>query len=295
MASWRDSIRIHPAADLFPLLDEIDLCKLGEDIKRNGLTSPIAIMIEQKHGVFPSDRKPVLIDGRNRLDAMEIVGLRVTLERSATGAWKLLAHESLDGKLVGVALTRMHILATVVEIKSDPVEYVASANIHRRHLMAETKRELIAKLLKEKPERSDRATAELVKVDGKTVAAVRRQEEELRSIPQLTKRTGKDGKARQQPATKPNVCAVKVDGGADRIKQIVRGFCAPLHELHGGLANLNADSAAVESLLAREARDSVFRERVADVVDGLTHILTKIDATKLEKQRADKAKAEALH
>jgi hypothetical protein len=191
--SWRDVITVHPAADLFPLLGADELRELGEDIRRNGLTSPIAIMIEHN--------KPVLVDGRNRLDAMEVVGLRVRLEGTKTGAWKLLADELLRDRWCGLALTRTHMLATVVEIKSDPVEYIASVNIHRRHLMAETKRDLIAKLLKEHPERSDRATAELVKVDHKTVAAVRRREEDVGSIPHVEKVV--DTLGRQQPTSKP--------------------------------------------------------------------------------------------
>jgi len=32
--SWRHSIPIHPAAELFPLLTEHDLVALGNDIKR---------------------------------------------------------------------------------------------------------------------------------------------------------------------------------------------------------------------------------------------------------------------
>jgi hypothetical protein len=38
----------------------------------------------------------------------------------------------------------------------DPYEYVLSANLHRRHLTADQKRELIAKVLKAKPEASVR-------------------------------------------------------------------------------------------------------------------------------------------
>ena len=39
----------------------------------------------------------------------------------------------------------------------DPFELVTSLNIHRRHLTAEQKRELIAKVLKAEPEKSNRA------------------------------------------------------------------------------------------------------------------------------------------
>src|SRR5262245_18832841 len=71
--SWRDTIKIHPAADLFPMMSDDELVALGEDIKRNGLITPIAIIIEND--------SPVLVDGRNRLDAMERAGLEISIER----------------------------------------------------------------------------------------------------------------------------------------------------------------------------------------------------------------------
>jgi|SRR6516165_10501442 hypothetical protein len=58
--------RFEVAANPFPLLGETDLVALGNDINRNGLTSPIAIQVK--------DGKPVLVDGRNRLEAMESSG-----------------------------------------------------------------------------------------------------------------------------------------------------------------------------------------------------------------------------
>src|SRR5262245_32164172 len=63
--SWRDTLPIHPAAQMFPLMSEADLRELGEDIKRNGLHTPITLcLIEDKSFV---------LDGRNRLDAMQLV------------------------------------------------------------------------------------------------------------------------------------------------------------------------------------------------------------------------------
>jgi len=85
----------------------------------------------------------------------------------------------------------------------DPRAYIKSKNIHRRHLTAEQKREVIAKLLKAAPEKSNRQIAATVKADDKTVGSVRRELEATAEIPQLTKTIGKDGKARQQPARKP--------------------------------------------------------------------------------------------
>src|SRR5262249_61255181 len=41
--SWRDTIAIHPAAELFPLLCPDELRALGAAILRNGLTPPIVL------------------------------------------------------------------------------------------------------------------------------------------------------------------------------------------------------------------------------------------------------------
>jgi hypothetical protein len=81
---------------------------------------------------------------------------------------------------------------------SDPTTFVISRNIHRRHLTAEQKREIIAKLVAAQPEKSDRAIAEQTKSSPQTVGRVRA------TVPGGTveKRVGKDGKARRQPATK---------------------------------------------------------------------------------------------
>jgi hypothetical protein len=73
-----------------------------------------------------------------------------------------------------------------------------SLNLQRRHLTPEQKRKVIAIKLKQDPERSDRAIAEEVGADHKTVASVREEKESTGDIPQLTKRKGKDGKTRKK-------------------------------------------------------------------------------------------------
>jgi hypothetical protein len=41
--SWRDLLTIHPAAALFPRMSSDELRELGEDIRKNGLRSSIAL------------------------------------------------------------------------------------------------------------------------------------------------------------------------------------------------------------------------------------------------------------
>jgi hypothetical protein len=84
----------------------------------------------------------------------------------------------------------------------DPWAYVISANLHRRHLTVEQKRDLIAKLIKATPEKSDRQIAETVKASPTTVGTVRAEMEATGDVSKLDTRTDSRGPA--QPATKPS-------------------------------------------------------------------------------------------
>jgi hypothetical protein len=161
---------------------------LGEDIVKNGLTSPIVLW-------QPDPRSPLsLLDGINRLDAIEII----------TGAPVIFGAPSLTAGDF-LACNKVIVLGGAV----DPYEYVISANIHRRHLTAEQKRELIAKIIKATPEKSDRQIAETVKASPTTVGTVRAKMSTVQ-IGQLPKRVGKDGKARKRPTNKPRTTVAKV-------------------------------------------------------------------------------------
>jgi hypothetical protein len=185
--SWRDHLRVHPVADLFPLMSESELRELGEDIKENGLRASIVVY------------KDKLLDGRNRLDAMELVGVKFGFmaEHGRETKNKFFYLHACDGSSIldGDA-------AIIDHFDGDPYDYVLSANVHRRHLTGEQKRELIAKILKAKPEASNRKIAKQTKADHKTVATVRGDLESTGEIPQLEKTTGADGKQRKSRAKK---------------------------------------------------------------------------------------------
>ena len=192
--NWRDHLKVHPAADLFLMMSEAESRELGEDIKAHGLRSPIIVYSEGGGKEDPAQYS--LLDGRNRLDAMELVGIPFELtfdprRRGPSGGWALESEHPLgDRELI------------LVEAHADPYEYVISANIHRRHLTAEQRRDLIAKVLQASPEKSDRAIADQMKVDKNVVSRVRQKVEATGAVAPVEKRTGKDGRARKQPEKK---------------------------------------------------------------------------------------------
>jgi hypothetical protein len=165
--SWRDRLPVHPACEIFPLMSEAELEALAQDIKANGLR--VLAGIQEN-----SDGNPVLLDGRNRLDALSQLGEEITLDNRSIFGW--------------------------VPDDTDPVAFIVSNNIHRRHLTAEQKRDLIAKLLKATPEKSDRQIAETVKASPTTVGTVRTKLEATGDVSKLD--TRQDAKGRKQPAKK---------------------------------------------------------------------------------------------
>jgi ParB-like chromosome segregation protein Spo0J len=80
----------------------------------------------------------------------------------------------------------------------DPAAYVISANIRRRHLTAEQKRELIVRFADRT--KSDRAIAADMKTNKDTVGRLRKKAEATVATETVEKRVGKDGKARKRPA-----------------------------------------------------------------------------------------------
>lgn len=106
-SGWRKFHKIHPASELFPLMSQGDLAGLARDIEAaQGLKIPVQLRTVEG--------KQFLIDGRNRLDAMEALGWQTVDEK---GNWTdKVRHE--------------HKTATLHEVLDD----VTSLNLHRRNL-----------------------------------------------------------------------------------------------------------------------------------------------------------------
>ena len=172
--SWREVLKVHPAAAEFASvpLSPAELQELSKDILANGQLVPIITW-----SASFDDTDSFVLDGCTQLDAMEAAGIPVL---DAAG-------------ILEADISTRHIVG------DDPVALVLAFNVHRRHLTSEQKRDLVGKLLKANPARSNSATAALAQTSDKTVAAVRTKLERTSEIPRFGTRLGRDGKNRRQP------------------------------------------------------------------------------------------------
>jgi hypothetical protein len=149
------------------MMSEPELLELGQDILKRGLLEGIALFDGQ------------LLDGRNRLDAMEKANVRLVVDGQLD---RNIPHRNVNG--------------------CDPFAYVLSKNIHRRHLTNEQRLELISKLVTATPEKSDRQIAEQAKASPTTVGKIRKKLETTGRVSTVDTRTDKGG--RKQAAHKPS-------------------------------------------------------------------------------------------
>jgi hypothetical protein len=196
--SWRDILPVHPAAELFPRMSADELRALGEDIRKHGLRElPTVVRQYRRRADGKLDIREydlVLLDGISRLDAMEGAGFSLLRDGKLD---KTLGHKALGLEPLS------HTRGGYAELDSDidPYAFVISRNIHRRHLNAEQKRDLIAKLLKADPNKSDRQIAANVKVSPTFVGKVRAEKEAAGEVSTVDTRI--DAKGVEQPARKP--------------------------------------------------------------------------------------------
>jgi hypothetical protein len=176
--SWREILNIHPAAELFPLMSSAEVKALAKDIEENGLQVPIAIW-------KADDGQKYLLDGRNRLDALELNGDRMfdTKGRSSDAAPNNLVKE-------------------ISQVRNDnPYEYVVGANILRRHLTFDARVDLLDRIIKADPKMPSRRAAKLANVSPTTGAKRKAALEASGDV--STVDTSIDTLGRQQPAKRP--------------------------------------------------------------------------------------------
>jgi ParB-like chromosome segregation protein Spo0J len=195
-------IEFHPLADIIPPMEGTEFDELVADIKAHGLREPIDLYEGQ------------ILDGRNRYRAALAAGMSNEIQHHII---------NLDTYFDNDAAARAHVI---------------SKNLHRRHLTAELRRDLLVKLVAAQPEKSDRVIAAAAKVDHHQVARARKKGVATGTIVPVEKRVGKDGKARKQPAKKKrppadkrDIAAKKAAVAADLQAKTVHDPIAPDEEL----------------------------------------------------------------
>jgi len=149
------SLEVHPAAAVFPMQSESELKEMAKSITAFGL--------REKIGVIDEGGKTVILDGRNRFEALKMVGVKED-----------------------VILREFCTLIDLSKFRCTPEEYVLMANIERRNLTGAQRRALAGKLAvmlgekqkllpKEQKEDSLTKAAELAGVSRRTAAIAKKQ------------------------------------------------------------------------------------------------------------------------
>jgi uncharacterized tellurite resistance protein B-like protein len=102
-------LNVHPSAELFPLLPDSELAELAESIKTHGLREKIVV-----------DTDGLLVDGRNRFAALTLAKIKLT-----------------DQHVIVVDFSKAGYTEN---------EYIVMANLERRNLTREQRRDLAGKL-----------------------------------------------------------------------------------------------------------------------------------------------------
>lgn len=137
--SWRDLIKVHPAADLFPMMSDSEIDDLAKDIDGHGIKVPLVFWTPTRREDLPSRGKNqylkelYLLDGRNRVEA----------------SWRLTEPEYRKEdmlELVAAAAERHRGTTELLYGEDDPWAFVISANLKRRHLDASQRAMVAAKI-----------------------------------------------------------------------------------------------------------------------------------------------------
>jgi hypothetical protein len=269
-------LEFHPLSDLFPMMDDAALQELAADIKENGLEDQI-ILLDGK-----------ILDGRNRYEALLINGT------DPSGFIKELDHDDF--------------------LRGDPLAYVLSKNLHRRHLTASQRAMVASKLATMRQgERTDLApSATLQKVSRSTAAAALNVSErsvasaavvrehgtpelvaavEAGAIPVSTAAT-----LAREPAEQQNSAVVEIanngrraarpaDDGDDAPPRRTRAHQAEVDTLTARIRELELAGSSVD--FGRDNADQIARTIVSMISAGKARKIAENIITRLDARRSN--------
>jgi ParB/RepB/Spo0J family partition protein len=161
-----NAIKIHPVADLFPMLGEEELAELASSIKEQGLLTPIVL-----------DSEGRILDGRNRHKACELAGVKPefeTYEGDDPDTYALtvnIARRHLNkGQQAMVAATALSKMESTSQPKLAAALGIAKAHIGRAVVIAESAPDLVPLVISgAQPLSEALAIAQKNRADAKTV------------------------------------------------------------------------------------------------------------------------------
>lgn len=241
----------HPAAELFPMLNDEELAELADNIRDHGLNQPVWLYDDPVQGVC-------LLDGRNRARACAMVGARVE--------------------------TRFY-------RGDDPIGFSISENMHRRHLTtgqradvalrslplyeAEAERRKMAGTRTDLPENQRQRDAPNPVADRPQGSVPDQQKRAPLSRDRAAKTAGTSGRAvarMKRVAEQAPDLAAKVRSGAislDRAERIIRDREAEQRRI----AQARAEAEAQPQPTIVDIRHGDFRNTLADLT-GIDAIIT---------------------
>lgn len=156
---------------------------------------------------------PMAPEDRERLkDSIEREGVRDPIRayrEKGNAKWQILS--GFNRWEIASELGLETIPLEIVEAE-DRQAYAIEDNLARRHLTTDQKRKLVAYLLKQNPEASNRQIAEQTGVDHKTVGTVRKDQQSRGEIPHVETRDSRGRKVGQKPPAKPEATPKKTAG-----------------------------------------------------------------------------------
>lgn len=143
-------VPVHPAAKMLPMMSKAEIKQLAEDIGENGMHEPIWFYTDDAGNTS-------VLDGRNRIEALQLLGIHAVNDIQPGTAHAPVANYLDDHSGVDVNT------------------FVLSLNVRRRHLTSDQKRKVIKVYIKALPTSKDREVARALGVSPTIVGEVRKE------------------------------------------------------------------------------------------------------------------------